>query len=231
MRANDIPPVNLVVDCDEVLFEISTKWIKKLIELNDPELEEWLNLTIARKILNNSGEKALRDYVLIRKEFYLNKAFCKDITKMTPANTDKFFSVYDTEDFYDDIEPTKIAITLGSSIYNIMINHIYIVTRSSDINYPSKERALTGLFNNTKSTILRLNMNEKKSDIINKNNIDLTKAIIYEDELSNIEDYIRNCNVNETTFYIPEYGYNKPSDELIKLAENNKCSLIGYDAE
>lgn len=227
-----IEPVNVVIDCDEVLFEISPKWAKKLIPLKN-ELSNYLDIeTLEKEYLK--GEEHFRDFVLCRREFHLNKWLAKkDIKEASINEMLAFLSVYD-ENFYDDLKITNMGRQIATTSMTNLINRIYIITRTSNVNIESKRRAISKYFTNPKTEIIYVGENEKKSDYINK--IDMTKGIILEDEMENIIDILDNCKtLDQTTFYIPEYGYNDPGLEkykdVIQKAEMKNCMLLGYDAE
>lgn len=228
-KINELKKVNVVVDCDEILFEISPKWSKKIIE-NEEKLKDYLDIN-KLKMAYDLGDKFFRNYVLSRDKFHLNKWLGKkSLSEVTSDELNAFLNLYDSK-FYDDLEITPLGRSLATMLMTNAINKLYIVSRTTSETLNSKNKALMKYFDSPKVEISYVLPNFKKSDYIKE--IDLTDGFIFEDEFENIKDIIDNCNLNRTTIYTPMYGYNDPSlypdYDLAEKCKQNNCMVVGYD--
>ena len=212
---------NVVLDCDEVLVNISIPWIETII--SDNNFNKYINLK----------EYSKKD-IYLRDEFYIEKFFTYKNKEDIEICKDKFYKIYSESRFYDNLKPTRYGTVMSKAAMQSFVENIYVITRhiGSNDNLDSKKLFLNKLFKNSidKLNIIEIGKNEKKSDIIKDiNNI----AIYAEDELNNILDVIKNCkkNLDGTIINIPIYGYNKPNKELIDYSndENNNFLINYYD--
>lgn len=213
--------VNLVLDCDEILCCISPKWVFSLY--NDYNFfKKYLNIPEKLELTRENFNR-----ILMRPYFFLDSWLFKHDKKFTKEEVKefktRFIEIYDSKNFYDDLEPTPFANAISYLALQHYIKNIYIVTRTTPNNKDSKERFLSKLFGTTldKVQIFYLEKDEKKSDVIkNLNNI----SIVADDELENLEDIAMNCNnIKGANFYVPKYGYNRnPSENLLEACKNKK---------
>ena len=220
-----IQDANLIVDCDEILVNISPLWVKKLYALK-AELNEYIDLDQFDKFIDNFDE--LNEYVIRRPVFYLTDWLKRKEIKELPKDiVDKIMGVYtEDKDFYYDLPLNKMAVSLNKFSRHPSVKKVYVVTRcSSTINFKGKEELIKTLFPMTKLEIITLKIGEKKSDFIK--HIDIKNGFIFEDELSNIMDYL-NSGVCHCNFYIPKLGYNYPTKDLMALASEKEICISYY---
>lgn len=222
---NNIKRINVVTDCDEVLTDISPLWVKKIWE-NREYFGRFFNIPETFDHENTDDYKK----VLSRPEFHLNKWLLKDDLQLSEEEEkelfEKFYSLYDNDDFYSECIPTKMCEGIHKMIGRKDVEKIYVVTRTSDGTRKSKEHFLRTHLNSDKVEIIFVGRNEKKSDYINK--LDNVKMIV-EDELSNIHDILDNCPaITEADLYVPYTGYNDPDADLFDKADEKKVKLIYY---
>jgi phosphoglycolate phosphatase-like HAD superfamily hydrolase len=218
-------PINIVTDCDEVLTDISPLWVSKIHE----EREFFKKYFYLNELFDHMG---VEDYkkVLSRPEFHINKWMRKkDLTLSENEEKelfDKFYSLYDNDDFYRECIPTKMAEGIYKLSLQRYVNKIYIVTRTSDGTRESKRKWLETHLSGSKFEIIFVGRDEKKSDYIKK--LDNVKMIV-EDELSNIHDIVDNCdNLHEVDLYIPSTGYNLPDHEFFEKMKENHIKPLYY---
>ena len=216
---------NLVVDCDEILYNISPKWCKKIYEMKDV-FEPYLRIDILEKAIN-AGED-YENIILSRDKFYLNQWLKKENVELPEEVYNKFMDIHNAIDFYDDLRPTAMGIGISRLSYHKNIKKVCVVTRHASINsLKSKMAAIRGLFPSGKLDVRILGANQKKSDVIK--DIDLTNGFIFEDEISNIKDYLENGkNVTKCNIVMPVLGYNMPDEQTIKLLDEREVCLLTY---
>ncbi|QXN67878.1 hypothetical protein FPHOBKDP_00124 [Listeria phage LPJP1] len=219
---------HIVVDCDEVLCNISPKWTY-LIHQEKDYFGKYMNL------IDNFDIDLHYNMVLSRNKFYLNQWLIKDesYTNYSEDEMDevlrRMMMLYETEDYYDNLKPNPIVESLALSIRQPILDRISIVTRTNAKNLKSKERFLKNCFQGVmnKVDIYFVENDENKSDIIK----DLGDGIaaIYEDEVKNIVDILDNCNnLDKSLIYVPSYGYNNANLDLYTKAEEKGTQLRYY---
>jgi succinate dehydrogenase flavin-adding protein (antitoxin of CptAB toxin-antitoxin module) len=221
-------PMTIVTDCDEVLTDISPLWVSKILQ--DREwFEQYFTFP---KELDNFDHKTLDSYktVLSRKDFHLNKWLSNQAMELTEDQKtevfDRFYALYDNEDFYGECYPTKMCQGLQRASMQSFVKKIYVVTRTSENTRESKEKFIRSFLGSNKVEIMFVGRNEKKSDYINQ--IDNVNMII-EDELSNIYDIAENCtHLKEIDLYIPYTGYNHPPEGFYEEMEKKTIKPIYY---
>jgi len=215
---------HLVLDCDDCIALISPKWFNEIYK-NKDHFEKFFDFSF----IENFNLETDFIKVLYRNEFYLNKWLLRDDididNKEFEEITNDMISLYDTKDFYDDLFKCKIGIAFSNLSMQKFITKVTILTRSTQNNQNSKNRFLYRNFINSfnKVEIIHIKNEEKKSDIVK----DLKNvSIILDDELGNIEDYIKNCNnLENTEILIPKYGYNIVDDKLLDLSLEKNINL------
>lgn len=216
----------IIVDCDDVLFNISIKWFEKILEQRD-FFSKYFYLP---KVYDPE-----RDYnnIMLRDNFYIDQFLLKKDVYNSISDEEKnllkqkFFEIYLQPDFYDDLEPTKFAKGLAFTATQRTVKEIVVVSRTYDENKKSKEKAVTSLFSNVlnKVSLYFLKSDEKKSDYINSLNCNVD--VIIDDELSNIEDIIVNCKrLDKIDIIIPHYGHNNPTEDLELLVKDKNINIL-----
>lgn len=219
--------LNIICDCDEVITNISPKWLNGIYERKD-FFEKYFDLN--PEYLENNN-------VLLRTEFYLNKWLLKDNIELTEEENEtmmkEFFKIHEDKNFYFDCEPTKFAKNLLNFYYTGGINKIYVVTRCLKNNYEEKIEFIKKVFPIGDSLeIIVVPKDSKKSDYINK----LVKCdidVLIDDELNNINDIVENCSCiknNKVDIFIPYLGYNQLTSEEISEFEKKNKKIIYYSA-
>lgn len=214
----------IVSDFDDVLTYIAPKWFKKIME-NKEYFKKFLNLPE-----NFSPNQA--NNILYRNEFYLDRFLLKKLPfdeKELEECFKKLNDIYiEDPNFYDDLLPSAIARSLSITLGQSMVKKLYIVTRSVESNFDSKQALIQRMFasNMNKVEVVFIDKNEKKSDFIKTlSRVDL----LIDDELKNIYDILENCeNVRNADIYIPSMGYNKPTKKLRELVESTQNTLTYY---
>jgi len=217
--------VNIVTDCDEVLTDISPLWLQKIFN-NKKYFSRYYNLPEKYNYKTEEGYK----YALSRPIFYMDDWLLKKDIKLSEKESkelfQRFYSLYDNNDFYAECEPTKMCEGIFKLTLQKYINKVYILTRTTDGSREGKEKFLKTFLNSPKVEIIFVGKDEKKSDYINK--IDNVRMIV-EDELTNINDILDNCpNLKECDFFVPYTGYNDPNAELFNKADKKKIKLLYY---
>lgn len=218
---------DIVLDCDDVLGFISPYWIKLIHDKKD-YFSKYFNLV---EDFNLDKHFPL---VLERDEFFLNKWLMKkDMVLIESEKQEilgRMMELYDNDDFYKNVIPTKFAKGMDEASHQSFIRKVFVVTRSTKNNRNSKDKFIKDVFYNNpgKIEIIHCEPGSKKSDIICTLGDNI--KIFADDELGNIEDIVDNChNLIDTDIYIPKYGYNLPSQELVDKAKGTAKRLLYYD--
>ena len=222
----------VVADCDEVLVRISPKWVHLM---HEKENFDYFN-NFFRLSKDFDIEKSA-PVILSRPEFYIDKWLMRKdilenhtIEEIAQAKK-RMMDLYNVPDYYDNLKPTSLGKSLSFAVKNPILERLVIVTRTTPESLATKERFLKELFRGSmnKVDIYYVETNEKKSDVIR--NLGNKISSIYEDEISNIEDIVTNCNNLEyCQLFIPSYGYNvNVPTEIFDLAKKNKNKIIYYN--
>jgi len=225
---------HIVVDCDEVLVNISPMILAlihdkksgnfdyynkyfRLAEDFDIDLHE-------ERILSRPVFRV--DEWLVRPDIYDNFEESEVQEMLEKLNNEVIFH----PNLYDMLKPTQIANSIAQMTRTSMVDKVSVVTRTSDNNLESKERFLKKLFKGSmkKVDIYYVEPDEKKSDVVSMLGEDI--AIIYEDEIKNIEDIVYTCdNVKDLQIMIPSFGYNVNIErELYDECERKGIKLQPY---
>lgn len=222
--------IRIVADCDEVLTYISPIWYKFMVD-NYNYYGKYFNLDKDFDLDRDFGK------ILARKCFYLEREYAK--VKSGEGNKaqeigipkqilEDYMELINFEDFYPKYcKPSIMAKSLKNLCESSYVTEFHIVSRSLTNNSKGKIKFLSNIFDTIKDkmTIHILDLNEKKSDVINTlGHVDA----IFEDELSNIRDIIENCNPC-MDLYVPKLGYNKMDEYYIYNASLREISLINYN--
>lgn len=212
--------IKIVTDCDEILTYITPLWYAMLCK-NKDYFGKYFVLDENFSIKKDIGK------VLLRDKFYLNDYYSTGVS--IPKNVyDTFISLIDFEEFYPKYcKPSIMAKCLADIAKTSYVTELHIVSRSFPHNGEGKKEFLRKIFKDSKDKLFFhiLNMEQKKSDIINEiGNVD----VFFDDELSNIRDVIENCGDQNIDIYIPKLGYNKITIDYIKNAMIQGMSLNSY---
>jgi hypothetical protein len=199
---------NFIFDMDEVLVDISPEQYLA-IRMNWVKYHRWF------KDLGPLTEKQ----VLERPLFKINEWLLKDEYKKNPKDMEKTLELTHREitkdffstDLYSNLVPTPMARkTLMNRMFidSNRVGKVYILTRYVDEKMlKSKKKFIKRYFNHPKVEMLAVRMDEKKTDIIKKNNIQWN--ILIDDEIKNIRDFAENLDISGKEFLIPALGYNE----------------------
>jgi hypothetical protein len=216
----------LVCDCDEVLTNISPLFMQLVFD--DREyFGKYLNLPNSFDYTKPEDERT----VLNRPVFDLAEWLKKPGIRLSEGEWDevrrRFMSLAETDDFYDRCTPTRMCITMHLLSMQRFVDKIYVVTRSPEGNRASKARFLENNIQSEKLRIVFVDIGKRKSDSINDR---IGKFdTLFEDELTNVEDVIDNCeNVEGISAYIPYYGYNHPDERFYEKCKKNKVDPLFY---
>ena len=225
--------LNMVIDVDEVLTCISPVWIGLLSK--DYDYYNKYMMLPENYDINRDFNK-----VLLRNNFYLEVAYGKPCLKDGSLSKDEidnfmknYFALYDHDTFYTKLcRPTKMFHALKGLIGSCYVNKAHIVSRCFEHNRKGKTEFIEKFLGKElmKNVELHyLSTGEQKSDYIKElGNID----VIYDDELKNVIDIMKNVPMNErgTDIYNPLYGYNLPNPELFELSESSGYNIQYYEA-
>lgn len=219
---------NLIVDCDEILVNISPKWVRGIVEKRDI-FEPYLDLTEVDKALLR-GEIPFKNLVMNRPEYYLNKWLKRpDVDEMPEEIFEEFMKIHHTKGFYEDLNLTKMGVAIGQLTNHPSVIKTYVVSKigrgAVETCLDSKTRLIQSIIPNQKLEIIYVPAEEKKSDYIVS--IDIKNGFIFDDENRNLLDYLES-GVSECNFYIPRLGYNRPPMRLLEMADENKVSVSYY---
>ena len=198
---NESDRFTLVLDCDDLLVDISTKWCKKIKQ----------NSTLSHYISDTTEVVEMRD------TYYLNNWL-----KIENEHTAEFLSLYyDDATFYDDLIPSPIM----NSILNILdyVEEIHILTNcGSDLSAPvnkSKLKWLKAHFANKVSSVnpsqsvkfkvhaITSDYKDGKGGFLRDNNISFNTFA--DDSLENIYSVMEHVqHVNKYEILLPVYGFN-----------------------
>jgi hypothetical protein len=195
-------------DMDEVLTNISPLWVS-MIHKNQDYFGKYF------KLINNFNLKDNYNQVLSRPEYNIEKWFMKkdyvfESEEEKLELNQKFLSLYDHDGFYDMCIPTKISHAFKYLLLTEYVQSIYIITKVTSNTIESKKRFIEkyiGKIDNKKLFFVPLKLEEKKSDVIKRLNIQCDA--FFEDEMNNIIDILFNTFNNQMDMYIPSLGYNK----------------------
>lgn len=227
MEDNRILDCNLIVDCDEILYNISPKWCRGIYERKEI-FEPYLRIDILERAIKE-GEN-FDDVILSRDKFYITEWLKKDNVDIPENIFKEFMNIYNAKDYYDDLKPTAMGIGISRLSRSPNVKKVYAVSRHAENESGSRDskiRAIKGLFPSNKLELKIVGRNEKKSDAIK--GIDITNGFIFEDEMNNILDYLTNAeNVTHCNICVPVLGYNLPSEQIIKLMEEREVCFLTY---
>jgi len=198
---------NFVFDMDEVLVDISPMNYN-YIRMN------WRKYSLWFKDLG----PMTAEQVLSRPEFYVDLWLLKDSINESPERDStisfikkNIFKDFFSQDIYSKLEPTEFArktIMNKSFIEHNRVNKVYILTRVvNDEMIAFKKKFVKKWFDHPKVELIIVNLNEKKSDVLKRNNVNWN--IFVDDELKNIIDFVEAYDIKGKEFLIPKTGYNK----------------------
>lgn len=196
---------NGLFDCDEVIVDITEKWMKLIYNVH--ELKQYFTPEII-KVMDNG-------LVNLREEYFIAKWL--KVTDKTHLET--LHNVYDKcNTFYDDLDVTPFFKSFEKTAK--VFNRIDVLTKvtSNEINNETSLRSklnfLVRAFDIIKMSnpdlkvfIHRVPLHEKKSDFINK--LDLRFNMYAEDLHFNVDDVLLNTDKHNYEILMPLTGYNR----------------------
>jgi len=193
---------NILIDCDEVLVNISPKFYRLILK----------NFSTFKDYFKNLG--MLEDFEILRRsEYYLNEWL-----KLTPDThipqeiIDSMLDLYTVPDFYDDLQLTTFGKGLKFALYNSkFVKSLVILTHTFPKNEESKNKFLVSHFNDERVTITHIPITVKKIDFVKEHNIEFD--IFIDDRKDTLMDFINHFQFKE--FSYPEMGYNTMTREEI----------------
>lgn len=225
---------HIVVDCDEVLVNISPMILALIHDKKSGNfdyykkyfrLAEDFDIDLHEERILSRPVFRVDDW-LVRPDIYDNFEESEIQEMLEKLNNEVIFH----PNLYDMLKPTQIANSIAQMTRTNMVDKVSVVTRTSDNNLESKERFLKKLFKGSmkKVDIYYVEPDEKKSDVVSMLGEDI--AIIYEDEIKNIEDIVYTCdNVKDLQIMIPSFGYNVNIErELYDECERKGIKLQPY---
>ena len=227
----------VILDCDEVLVETSPHAVQLM---HTPEYRD-----VFDKYLRLSPEFDLEQMTPLinsRPTYYLNEW----LMKKEIVNDDMFegyqkeciptlMEVYARSDFYENLLPTRLGITIARMLKNGMIRKAVVVsklTEYSDKGKASKERFLKKLFAGSmdKVDIYYLRETDKKSDVINSLTTEVLNDVSFfaDDHVPNIVDVLENTSLTNYQLLIPSYGYNTDISSVNDASLRTKHSKLSF---
>ena len=222
---DEIKECNIITDCDEILVNISPKWCRKILE--DREYyRPYFKIEELEKYENNEND--FNNFVLNRNEYYLNIWLKRDNVEIPVEVYRKFLSIHSEENFYEDLPLCKMAIGLKELAKHSSIKNVYVISKHEENadSIKSKINFLNSIFPPNKLIIKILKPTDSKGDSIKDINIEY--GFIFEDEIKNIKDYLKQDNVKNCFLYLPKFGYNVPDGETIDLISEKNIELKVY---
>jgi len=218
----------VVLDCDEILCNISPKWVRLVYE----ESETFNKYFKLKDSFNFYGKDY---YDVLNREEYLIQNYLKYHDEIQesdkPEIEKKLYDLYRRPDFYVDLFPTNYGSAMSKGAIHTMIDKVYVISKVlDDSNYRGKEAFIKKLFkaSSSKLEIIKVGMNEKKSDYIKQLGDEI--CLYAEDDMNNIIDVFEECdNMNEMFLQIPKLGYNLPTDRLVQLSEYRNLKVTYFD--
>ena len=223
---------SMVIDMDDVLVFTTSLWFKSIVdkrEIFEPYFKEGI---------------IPKDYSYDDKDFYYPMTrpvynFAEWLLKEDLSTEDELIgrrfimeAYIEIHDLYQKVIPTPMVSSLINLFLakNFNFDKLYVVTRTFEETEIDKINAIKFLFHTIVKDveIIIVEPLEKKSDAIK----DIKKvALIIDDELSNIYDYIVNSeNIDDCVSMIPKTGYNKDFDkEYLKKAEDRNIIVQYYE--
>lgn len=232
LKLKNIKPGSMIVDMDDILVYTTNLWFKSIMNKYNI-FEPYINKAQIPK--DYTYEKYF-NYPLSRLKYtFSDWLLKKDLSIEDQLIARRFImeAYLEIDNFYDKVQPTNLAAGLISmfNYKDFNFDKIYIVTRTFDEFTKSKTECIKRLFSPIIKdvSIIFVDPSERKSDAIkNIKNV----SIIFDDELSNMYDYLDNCNDNikNSIMMLPMCGYNMPFDkEYLKKAEEKNIIIRYYN--
>lgn len=203
-------PKVAVTDMDEVLVNISPKTFQ-LIRKNENFFNKYLNL----------DRVYTTQEILLRDTFHMEKWLAREEYKdnIPKECSDKFYSLFDDDTFYDDLIQTRVCDNLNDFANSKTCEKLIIASHCVGENQTkSKIKFLKRVFGkNPKIQFMPIDISVSKSKAIMDNNIKWNTFI--DDNLDVIYDVIRNTESFGNEIIIPQLGYNLPTQRLYDLCK------------
>ena len=192
--------VNMLVDMDEVLVNISPKWIMRIY--NNPDYDGFANKKKVDTVLDEIGD--YQETLLLRDSYYIEKWLEISDPEAIQACRD----VFDKDpDYYQDLNPTNFAqelrLALSSGKITVTVISHCVNTASVD----SKSKWLKNFFGELPYKFYPVDLNTSKGDVVIANNISYN--VFIDDMVKNIIDVATKTGNNDREFLLPRLGYNQ----------------------
>jgi hypothetical protein len=210
----------LVLDCDEVLVNISPKWCKLIAENWEKKFSRFLHNPVG---LPDSS-------IFARNIYYLNEWLQYENRIPSQEMMSDFLDLYRSSDFYDDLSITNFGKAVKFLLPTNFIQKVYIITHTIPETYESKRKFLVSNFNSNKVECLFINHNKPKHEVIIEEKIKFN--LIADDRIDILFNILKYTKCKNKQFMIPKMGYNdlnnfKFKDEFNELALE-KNVILGY---
>ena len=225
LKLGEVKPGSMIIDMDDVLVYTVNLWFKYIMDRYEL-FKSYLNEDV---IPDNYDYITHFNYPLSRPTYLFTDWLLKKDLSMEDQLIGRRFIMEayheHINDFYKNVTATPLVDSIISMFKykDFKFDKIYIVTRTLDNFEKEKTECIRRLFSPiiNKVEIIFTEIGEKKSEAIK----DIEKvSIIFDDELSNIYDYIDNCNnIDNCIMMIPTTGYNVPFDNAYneKIKKHN----------
>jgi len=233
LKLGEVKPGSMVVDMDDILVYTTNLWFKYIMD-NYEIFKPYLNEDV---IPENYDYSTHFNYPLTRPCYMFTDWLLKEGLSVEDQLVGRRFIMEAYHEqvnyFYRTVISTPLVDSLISMFKykNFNFDKIYIVTRTFDNFEKEKIECIKRLFAPIiKDVEIRFtDIGEKKSDVIKDiENV----SIIFDDELSNIYDYLDNSgdNINNCVMMMPITGYNTPFDkEYENKAKDRNITLRYYN--
>jgi 5'(3')-deoxyribonucleotidase len=192
--------VDIAVDMDEVLVNISPKWIMDVY--NHPGMDGKFNKEKVEAMLTSFDEYI--ECFLLRDSYYIEKWL--EITD--PEAIKLCRSIYDdNEDFYDGLPPTYLTRELKVLMATGRTNVTIVSHCVNEKSITSKRKWISYTFPDLEIKFIPVPLGTKKSDAMKANNVIFD--VFIDDMTKNIRDVAENLGSPEKEFLIPSLGYNQ----------------------
>jgi len=198
---------NIVVDCDEVLVNITPKWYKKIMD----------SYHIFKDYFKDLG--SLKEYDIINRDhYYLNTWLKHDHIENVPHEIIlEMLKLYSEDlEFYDDLKITNFGHSIQYLIeHPTLLNKLYILTHSlSENNIFSKDKFLLRNFDSSKVEIIHIDIQTCKAKFLIEKEIN--PDLLVDDSPKVLKSYIE--NFQDKTILHPKMNYNLILEDELELS-------------
>ena len=230
----------VVLDCDEVLVEISPRALEIMHIKEADFFSKYLRL------VDDFNLEQMTPLITSRPTYYLNEWLMrKEIAEDDDLHDSykeecipRMLDLFARDDFYEGLMPTTLAATVIRMLRAGTISKAIVVTKVTDYSkegIASKERFLKGIFSGLMDRVdiyyLPATSESKKSEVINSLPQDVQDDIAFfaDDHIENIVDVLENTDLTDYQLLVPSYGYNSDIEAINQtLLRQKKAELLFY---